>query len=149
MVGDGPWFWAAPFEQGNEFGGRGFPSSMPPGALDPRTKGRRAASTTLVVVATDAALTRPQATRLAIMAQVGLARAIFPVHTPLDGDAVFAASTGVRPLADPVHGLMRIGTIATQVVARAIARGVYEATALPGGRPGDRPLPSWQAAFGA
>jgi L-aminopeptidase/D-esterase-like protein len=149
VVGDGPWFWAAPFEQGNEFGGRGFPSSMPPGALDPRTKGALRASTTLVVVATDAALTKSQATRLAIMAQDGLGRAIFPVHTPLDGDVVFAASTGVRPLADPVSDLMRIGTIAVQVVARAIARGVYEAAPLPGGRPGERSLPGWRAAFGA
>jgi len=153
VVGDGPWFWAAPFEQGSEFGGRGFPSRLPPGALDPRTKGTIRASTTLVVVATDAALTRPQATRLAMMAQDGLARAIFPVHTPLDGDVVFVAATGGRPLADPVRGLLRIGTFATQVVARAIARSVYEATALPvpvaGTEGGDQPLPAWRDAFGA
>jgi D-aminopeptidase len=145
VVDDGPWFWAAPFEQGKEFGGRGFPSPVPPGALDPRTKGGAPASTTLVVVATDAALSKSQATRLAMMAQDGLARAIYPVHTPLDGDIVFAASTGLRPLADPVRDLMRLGTLAVQVVARAIARGVYEATALPGG---DRPLPSWRDTFG-
>ena len=138
VVGDGPWFWAAPFEQGEEFGGHGFPARMPPGALDPRTKGAVRASTTLVVVATDAALTKSQARRLAIMAQDGLARAIFPVHTPLDGDIVLTASTGTRPLADPVRGLMRLGTIATQVVARAIAHGVYEAAAACAGsrRPG-------------
>jgi D-aminopeptidase len=146
VVDDGPWFWAAPFEQGKEFGGRGFPSPVRPDALDPRTKGGVRASTTLVVVATDATLSKSQATRLAIMAQDGLARAIFPAHTPLDGDIVFAASTGLRPLADPVRDLMRLGTFAAQVVARAIARGVYEATALPGG---DRPLPSWQDTFGA
>jgi D-aminopeptidase len=157
VVGDGPWFWAAPFEQGSEFGGRGFPARLPPGALEPRTKGTIRASTTLVVVATDAALTRPQATRLAIMAQDGLARAIFPVHTPLDGDVVFVAATGARPLVDPVRDLMRIGIFATQVVARAIARGVYEATALPvsvagtraGAEGGDQPLPAWRDAFGA
>jgi L-aminopeptidase/D-esterase-like protein len=157
VVGDGPWFWAAPFEQDGEFGGRGFPSRLPPGALEPRTKGAIRASTTLVVVATDAALTRPQATRLAIMAQDGLARAIFPVHTPLDGDVVFVAATGARPLVEPVGDLMRIGTSATQVVARAIARSVYEATALPvpvagslaGARGGDQPLPAWRDAFGA
>jgi D-aminopeptidase len=145
VVGDGPWFWAAPFEQGQEFGGRGFPPQMPPGALDPRTKGAVRASTTLVVVATDAALTKSQARRLAIMAQDGLARAIFPVHTPLDGDIVFAASTGARPLADPVRDLVRIGTVATQVVARAIARGVYEATPL---QQGPR-LAAWKDVFGA
>src|SRR3981081_2842298 len=151
VVGDGPWFWAAPFEQGSEFGGRGFPSPMPPGALDPRTKGTIRASTTLGGGGTDAALTRPQAARLAIMAQDGLARAIFPVHTPLDGDIVFVAATGARSLADPVRDLMRIGTFAVQVVARAIARGVYEATALPGpltgAPPGQRPLPAWQDVF--
>ncbi|HEY4919883.1 MAG TPA: P1 family peptidase [Xanthobacteraceae bacterium] len=143
VVDDGPWFWAAPFEIGHEFGGRGFPSPLPVGALDPRTKGAVRANTTLVVVATDAALTKSQAKRLAVMAQDGLARAIFPAHTPLDGDLVFAASTGQRALADPVHGLMRLGTCAVQAVARAIARGIYAAAPLP-----SDPLPSWRDAFG-
>ncbi len=145
VVGDGPWFWAAPFEQGKEFGGRGFPSPLPAGALDPRTKGAVRASTTLVVVATDAQLTKSQAKRLAVMAQDGLAHAIHPVHTPVDGDLVFAASTGARALADPVFGLLRLGAAAMHVVARAIARGVYEAAGLPG----DRRFPSWQETFGA
>ena len=70
-VGRGPWFWAAPFEQDGEFGGRGLPDPFPPGALDPRTKGSARASTTLVVVATDAILTKAQAKRLAVMAQSG------------------------------------------------------------------------------
>ena len=64
------------------------------------TKGSARESTTLVVVATDAILTKAQAKRLAVMAQSGLSRAIYPVHSPLDGDVVFAASTGRRPLAD-------------------------------------------------
>src|SRR5215469_13399953 len=144
VVGDGPWFWAAPFEQGKEFGGRGFPSPLPAGALDPRTKGTVRGNTTLVVVATDAALTKSQAKRLAVMAQDGLARAIFPAHTPLDGDLVFAAATGRRTLADPVRDLMRLGTFAVQVVARALARGVYEAVA-----PADGSVPSWQDVYGA
>ncbi len=144
VVGEGPWFWAAPLEQGKEFGGRGFPSPLPAGALEPRTKRAMRTSTTLVVVATDAGLTKSQAKRLAVMAQDGLARAIHPVHTPLDGDIVFTAATGTRALADSVFGLMRIGTVAMQVVARAIARGVYEATALPG----DASV-SWRDTFGA
>jgi L-aminopeptidase/D-esterase-like protein len=143
VVDDGPWFWAAPFEIGKEFGGRGFPSPLPRGALDPRTKGA-VRNTTLVAVATDAALGKSQATRLAVMAQDGLARAIYPVHTPLDGDLVFAAATGARALADPVRGLMRLGTIAVQVVARAVARAIYEAAALPGGDP-----PGWRDVFGS
>jgi D-aminopeptidase len=131
LVGDGPHFWAAPFEQAGEFGGHGFPAQVPDEALVPRTKGAVRANTTLVIVATDVALTKPQAKRLAVMAQTGLTRAIFPVHTPLDGDLVFAASTGARPLADPVFALMRLGAIAANVVARAIARGIFAAKALP------------------
>ena len=145
VIGDGPWFWAAPFEQGKEFGGRGFPSPLPAGALEPRTKGTLRANTTLVVVATDAALSKSQAQRLAIMAQDGLARALHPVHTPLDGDIVFAAATGARPLTEPTQALVRLGTLAAQVVARAIARGVYEAAALPG----DTRFRAWREVFGA
>jgi len=144
VVADGPWFWAAPFEQGGEFGGRGLPASFPSAALEARTKGSVRASTTLVVVATDATLTKAQAKRVAVMAQSGLARAIHPVHTPLDGDIVFAVATARIKLHDPLLGLTELGTVAAQVVARAVARGVYEATALP--FPGA--LPSWRDRFG-
>jgi D-aminopeptidase len=144
VVDDGPWFWAAPFEQDGEFGGLGFPASMPGHALQLRHKGAPRVSTTLVVVATDAALTKPQAKRLAVMAHDGFARAIYPVHTPLDGDVVFAAATGARPLDEPIFAFMRLGAMAANVVARAIARGVHAATALtfPGA------LPSWRDKFG-
>jgi D-aminopeptidase len=140
VVGDGPWFWAAPYEQNGEFGGHGFPARLPAGALEARNKGELRSSTTLVAVATDAALTKPQAKRLAVMAQDGLARAIHVVHSPLDGDIVFAASTGERALGDPALTLTALGSTAAQVVARAIARGVYEAAALelPGAQPGYR-----------
>ena len=136
-VGQGPWFWAAPYERDGEFGGLGFPSPLPADALALHTKGRPGENTTLAVVACDAALSKTQARRLAIMAQDGLARAIRPVHTPLDGDVVFAAATGSRPLADPIADLAELGAVAADVVARAVARAVYEATALPfpGGRP--------------
>ena len=144
VVGDGPWFWAAPFEDNGEFGGRGFPSPLPSGALEARTKGALRQSTALVVVATDAALTKAQAKRLAVTAQDGLARAGYPVHTSLDGDVVFAAATGAKPLADPTFAFMRLGAIAANVVARAVARGVYEATALPFAGA----LPSWRDKFG-
>ena len=143
LVGGGPWFWAAPFEVNSEFGGRGLPTDVPPKFLEPVTKGTAGASTTLVVVATDAILTKAQANRLAVMAQSGMSRAIYPVHSPLDGDVIFAASTGRRPLADPTVGLTNLGTAAANVVARAIARGVYEATALP--FPGA--LASWKSLF--
>jgi L-aminopeptidase/D-esterase-like protein len=144
VVGDGPWFWAAPFERDSEYGGRGLPPTIPPEALRFRTKGALGESTTLAVVATDATLSKAQATRLAVMAQDGMARAIRPVHTPLDGDVVFAAATGAQPLADPILSLADLGTLAADVLARAIARGVYEATALPF----PDALPSWRARFG-
>ena len=144
VIGEGPWFWAAPFERDREFGGCGSPSKMPADALDLVIKGGPRENTTLVVVATDAILTKAEAKRLAVMAQSGLSRAIYPVHTPLDGDVVFAASTGRRPVADALLGLTMLGTIAANVVARAIARGVYCATALPF----EGALPSWKDRFG-
>jgi D-aminopeptidase len=142
VIGGGPWFWAAPFEQEAEFGGRGFPWPLPDGALAPVTKGTPQASTTLAVVATDATLTKAGARRLAIMAQTGLSRALYPVHTPLDGDVVFAAATGRKPAPDPV-ALSELGTAAANCLARAVARGVHEAAALPflGA------LPAWRDRF--
>ena len=146
-VGDGPWFWAAPFEIGGEFGGRGLPPSFTPDMLAMRIKGGAAATsvenTTLAVVVTDAELTRPQAKRLAMIAHTGFARAIYPVHAPHDGDVLFAAATGEKPI-DPLIGLTELGMVAANVVARAIARGVYTATALP--FPGA--LPAWKDRFG-
>lgn len=138
-VGDGPHFWAAPYEQGREFGGLGLPSPLPASA--PHLKGDARANTTLCIVATDAILTKAQCARLASMASAGLARAINPVFSPLDGDVIFAAATAKRPLADPLRDLARIGAVAADCVARAVARGVYEATSLPGG------VPSWNDKF--
>ena len=144
VIGGGPHFWAAPYERDKEFGGRGLPTSIPQSALAFRTKGQPGENTTLVVVATDGTLTKAQTRRLAMMAQDGMARALRPIHTPLDGDLVFAAATGARPLADPMIALAELGSLAADVVARAIARGVYEARALafPGAQPG------WRDKFG-
>ena len=142
-IGDTEHFWAAPFEQNKEFGGRGWPSSFPANALAFRSKGAPGANTTLAVVATDAKLTKAQCKRLAVMAQTGLARAIYPVHTPLDGDVVFAATMGEQPLADPIFALSELGMLAANTLARAIARGVYEAKALP--FPGA--VPAWRDRF--
>jgi L-aminopeptidase/D-esterase-like protein len=146
-VGDGPWFWAAPFETDGEYGGRGSPPSFTPDMLAMRIKGGAAATsvenTTLAVVVTDADLTKPQARRLAMIAQTGFARAIYPVHAPLDGDVLFAAATGEKRV-DPLIGLTELGMVAANVTARAIARGVHAATALP--FPGA--LPAWKDRFG-
>lgn len=145
-VGNGPWFWAAPFEENGEFGARGWPEKFTPEMLAIRLKGGIAATaienTTLAVVVTDAVLTKPQAKRLAVMAQTGFARAIYPVHSPLDGDIVFAAATCDKPI-DPLAGLTELGALAANATARAIARGIYAATALP--FPGA--LPAWRDRF--
>ncbi|WP_407118571.1 P1 family peptidase [Bradyrhizobium sp. LMG 9283] len=133
-VGDGPWFWAAPFEVDGEFGGRGLPDKFTDDMLRMRIKAGPAATarenTTIGAVVTDAVLTKPQAKRLAMIAHTGFARAIYPVHAPTDGDVLFAAATCEKPI-EPLVGLTELGTIAANVVARAIARGVYSATALP------------------
>jgi L-aminopeptidase/D-esterase-like protein len=138
IVGDGPQFWAAPFEVDEEFGGLGFPSRLPPAALRPIAKGGVGENTTIAVVATDTALTKAQAKEFAVMAQDGLARAIYPAHTTLDGDTVFSAATGRRPLVDPITEVAELGAAAANVLARAVARAVFEAESLPGGPP------SWQ-----
>jgi len=139
-VGESAHFWAAPFEIGTEFGGRGPAPVIPPEALFPPAKPQAGAHTTLAVVATDARLTKAEAKAVAVMAQDGLARALVPCHSPLDGDVVFSAATGLRELeVDRVAALTALGHVASLTLARAVARGVYEATALP--------LPGAQAAW--
>ncbi len=141
-IGDTDHFWAAPFEIGDEFGGLGLPDPWPADALDLRLKGvarQTGAATTLAVIATDATLTKAQAKRLAIQAHDGFARALWPAHTPLDGDLIFCLSTGRRPLAEPVAAMVELGVAAVSVTARAIARGVYCARSKPWSR-----LPAWE-----
>lgn len=127
-------FWAAPFEIDGEFGGlgsAGLTAGPDDWGLAKRPDATR--NTTLACVATDVALTPAQAKRLAVMAQDGLARAIRPVHAPFDGDVVFAISTAAQPLADPADfTLARLGALAADCLARAVARAVYEATPWPG-----------------
>lgn len=143
--GDGPHFWAAPFERGKEFGGLGLPSPLPPLPGRPPLKGLPpGANTTIAVIATDAVLTKAQCKRLAVMAHDGYAHAIWPVHTPLDGDTIFSAATGRLPLADPVFDLALIGDAVVRALARACARAIYEAAALP--QPGS--LPAWRDRWG-
>ena len=140
-VDGGTQFWAAPWEMGAEFGGLGHAGTFDP-AAEPVLSKQQGEATTIAVVATDAALDKAQATRLAIAAHDGLARAIVPAHTPFDGDLVFAAATGARPLRDPHADPFLIGHAAACCLARAIARAVYEANAWPGDR-----VPAWRARF--
>jgi L-aminopeptidase/D-esterase-like protein len=122
-------FWAAPYEVGGEFGGRSWPSLPIKGGLPPDTKlAAVRQATTLVALATDAPLSAPDLKRLAIMAQDGLARALRPAHGPTDGDVVFALSTAADAAAAGSLALVtELGSLAGDVTARAIARGVYHA----------------------
>ena len=142
----GAHFWAAPYEVGDEFGGKG---PDPRGNLILPTESQKMAimgaagqdhtNTTIGVVATDAALTKAQCQRLAVATHDGIARAIQPAHSPFDGDLVFSAATGAK---EPVDDAVFLGLChaAAVCVARAIARGVFEATAYPGDV-----LPTWTA----
>jgi L-aminopeptidase/D-esterase-like protein len=90
---------------------------------------RPAEHTTIGVVATNAKLSKADAQRIAIMAHDGYARAISPVHTPWDGDVIFALATGSRTEAANV-GL--IGALAAEVMADAIVRAARAATGVAG-----------------
>jgi len=140
-VGEGPEFWAAPFELEQEFGGLGAASAYADPGLAP-TKLAQHANTTIGIVSTDATLTQAQCTRLATAAHDGFARALVPSHTLMDGDLIFAAATGMRPAPD-LAGQVVLGHAAACVMARAIARAVFSARSLPGDA-----LPSWQDRFG-
>lgn len=140
-AGDTPHFWAAPWEEGAEFGGLGPAPMVPQDAPLPRK--RMGEATTIAIVATDAALTKPQAQRMAVAAHDGMARALVPSHTPLDGDLVFSVATGTCSMQDPLTDGFQIGHAAATCLARAIARAVYLAQAMPGDL-----QPSWQSRFG-
>ncbi|MGY9050541.1 MAG: P1 family peptidase, partial [Rhodobacterales bacterium] len=118
-------FWAAPFEVGAEFGGHGIARQCPTSL--PHTK-LGSHNTTIAIVATDAILDKSQCTRFATAAHDGMARALVPSHTPMDGDLVFGVSTGQMPLASPLEDTLWLGHAAATCLARAIARAVFHAT---------------------
>ncbi|MBV9835517.1 MAG: P1 family peptidase [Alphaproteobacteria bacterium] len=139
-MGELPQFWAWALEQDGEFGGLppppkglGLSVSHTRQLLDHGAAALAAeplANTTIAVVATNAKLDKAWCRRLAIMAQDGLSRALRPVHTPADGDAVFAMATGRVPIADDPIARAELGTLAADCLARAVARGVYNAATL-------------------
>lgn len=123
-------FWAWPFEIEDEFGGFGPPrKKSPAGFYRSKLGAAVGGNTTLAIVATDATLSKTQTHRLATMAHDGLARAIHPLHTPFDGDTVFALATGTGAPVDTAN-LSRLGSLTADCLARAVARGVYEAETL-------------------
>jgi L-aminopeptidase/D-esterase-like protein len=143
VIGEGPHFWAAPYEEAGEFGGRGWPTTITPEMRRIAWKGGPQPGTTIGLIATDAHLSKGMAKRLAIAAHLGLAKALNLSHALYDGDTIFSAATGHKPLRDPAHQVIEICAAATNCMARAIARGVYEATALPFAGA----LPSWRDKF--
>lgn len=143
-IGDGPHFWSSPYERDGEFGGLGWPAAITPADTALRFKGGTGQNTTIALVATDAVLTKPQARRLALAAHDGLARALRPAHAPLDGDIVFAAATGYSGAPSDAFAMTELCSTAADVLARAVARGVHAATALPF----DGAKPSWRDCFG-
>jgi L-aminopeptidase/D-esterase-like protein len=121
-----------PVQRGRlRLGGRGpFAGSLKVmGSLAGRTVLRLAArgNTVIGVVATDARLTKEEANQVAMMSHDGVARAIRPAHTMLDGDTLFALSTGRRRV-----DVNLIGACAAEAVARAIVRAVTEAHGVEG-----------------
>lgn len=144
-------FWAAPFEIDGEYGGAG--PDPEPGlgrslnsrklaammALGQAADQQDRANTTIAIVATDAALTKAQCQRVAIVAHDGIGRAILPAHMPGDGDLVFSAATGARALTGhPERALAQIAHAASLCLSRAIARAVFLARPAPGDL-----LPCW------
>lgn len=132
------YFFAAPFETGDEFGGLGPDPASGMGltlesrkivAMSPRE------NTTIAIIATDAMLTKSECQRVAVAAHDGIGRATVPAHSPFDGDLVFALSTGEKPQGD----VSLIGHAASLCLARAIARAVFAATPAP-----DDLLPCWR-----
>jgi L-aminopeptidase/D-esterase-like protein len=149
LIGDGPHFWAGDYEEGEEFGGHGHPPRITPEMRKLDWKGRAQGAapptaTTIALIATDAVLTKAQAKRLAVISHDGHAKGLRFAHALFDGDTVFAAATGKKPLKDEAGDFIEIGALAADCLARAIARGVYEATALP--FPGAQP--AWKDRFG-
>ncbi|MEI2299828.1 P1 family peptidase [Ensifer sp. MJa1] len=143
-VGSSRHFWAAPLELNGEFGALGLPHPLPADAADIRIKFRdrqsAAANTTIAVIATDAVLTKAEAKRLAIAAHDGFARALWPAHTPLDGDLIFALATGASGKTPTLEDFIDLGAVAASTMARAIARGVHDATPAEGDL-----MPCWSA----
>ncbi|MBR9764155.1 MAG: P1 family peptidase [Rhodobacteraceae bacterium] len=139
-VGAGRQFWAAPWEQGDEFGGLGLPDRFPD-PHHPVTKaelmGIARGNTTIGIVATDADIDQAQVTRLATAAHDGYARALVPSHTPADGDLIFGAATGAKPLTGEFD-MLALCHAASVVMTRAIARGVHAASPAEGD-----PFPCW------
>ncbi|WP_108660394.1 P1 family peptidase [Acuticoccus kandeliae] len=140
---NGPWFRAAPFEVDGEFGGLVAPPDADFATVRTKHSAGPRANTMIGLVATDARLTRGEAKRLAITAHDGMALAVFPSHTILDGDTLFAVSTARAPAPAGPRDHIALGAAAATTVARAISRAIFHARAVEGDR-----FPTWQSLYG-
>lgn len=128
--------WERDLEVAGEFG----PQARRTVRLPPPPGAAPARNTTIGLVATDARLTKPQATKIAQMAHDGLARAIRPAHTMFDGDTLFCVGTGRREIpaaagffrAAQAPGINAVGQAAADCMSRAIVRGVLAARSMGG-----------------
>lgn len=109
--------------------GTGFIDSMAQIMSGATAKPRSGENTTIGVVATNAMLSKVEATKVAQMAHDGLARTINPVHTAADGDTIFAAATGASQMTADVS---TIGAVAAEAMAQAVNRAVLLAVGIPG-----------------
>jgi L-aminopeptidase/D-esterase-like protein len=110
--------------------GRGFADARKLLRMGSPSRAEPGQNTTIGVVATNARLTKTQATKVAQMAHDGLARAIYPAHTMGDGDAIFALATGSPQ--GPEYDVSRVGALGAEMMAEAIVRAVRQATGIPG-----------------
>ncbi len=148
LLNEGPHFLSAHLEIDDEFGGCGVCNDLYDNILRakrlPQSIGKTeifdhiSSNTVIGVVATDAPLTRANLKRLAIMAHDGIARSLSPAHTPMDGDTVYSITTSQNikePVLDNVD-ILALGSRASDCVARACNRAIYEAEAVGNSKPG-------------
>ncbi len=148
LLNEGPHFLSANLEFGNEFGGYGVSNDLYDNILRakrlPPSIGKKGifnyipSNTVIGVVATDAPLSRSNLKRLAIMGHDGIARSLNPAHTPMDGDTIFAITTcqNVKNETLVTGDILALGARASDCVARACNRAIYEAEATGNSKPG-------------
>ena len=148
LLNEGPHFLSAHLEIGDEFGGRGVSNDLYDNTLRakrlPKSIGKEellndiSSNTVIGLVATDAPLTRANLKRLSIMAHDGIARSLSPAHTPMDGDTIFAITTcqDIKEQVLQNVDILALGSRASDCVARACNRAIYEAESIGNSKPG-------------
>ena len=148
LLNEGPHFLSAHLEYGTEFGGFGVSTDVYdnvlrakrlPSSIDKKEILDNISSNTVIgIVATDAPLSRSNLKRLAIMAHDGIARSLSPAHTPMDGDTIFSITTNQNIKGQKLENvdILALGARASDCVARACNRAIYEANGIGNSKPG-------------